>query len=115
MEDFLAPPDSPAQGTAFQMQNIQTEPLITHLQTALNSVNAGSWQWDAVADRAWWDARYCEMYGFAAQDVPDHQSWIQYVASEDRARIDARLKALLNTPGDDLWHEEYCIIHPTRG
>jgi PAS domain S-box-containing protein len=85
------------------------------LHMALEGANAGSWQWDAVADRAWWDDRYCDMYGFHAHEVTNHQSWIKHVASQDRARIDARLNILLNTPGDDLWREEYRIEHPVRG
>jgi PAS domain S-box-containing protein len=85
------------------------------LSLALESAGAAEWSWDIIRNRLSWSPRYRELYGFAQDEPGDFRAWIERVHPDDRERLEQRVNTMLATPGDDIWREEFRIVHPTRG
>ena len=85
------------------------------LALALESGGAAEWSWDIVRDRLSWSQRYRALYGFDQDEPGDLATWLSRVHNEDRERVEHRINSMLATPGDDVWREEFRIVHPTHG
>ncbi len=85
------------------------------LALALESAGAAEWSWDIARNSLSWSPRYRALYGFGHSEPGDLRTWLARVYSDDRERLERRVNTMLATPGDDIWNEEFRIIHPTRG
>jgi PAS domain S-box-containing protein len=85
------------------------------LRMALDAAGAGIWSWDVASNVSTWDAHYHELYGLGPDDPVSFETWIARVHPEDRARLGARIEALLVPNADDTWDEEFRATHPTKG
>ena len=65
------------------------------LELALDASNAGTWSWDAASNQSAWDRRYHELYGFQPQELVSFEGWIARVHPEDRERLLARIRKLV--------------------
>ncbi|MEZ4869201.1 MAG: PAS domain S-box protein [Caldilineaceae bacterium] len=74
---------------------------------------SGVWDWDIAHNHTFWSPEYYDLYGFPPETEPGHEPWIAAIHPDDRARIDMRLREVLDIYGD--WNEEFRIIHPARG
>jgi PAS domain S-box-containing protein len=85
------------------------------LRLALEGAGAAEWGWDITRDRMSWSKRYRELFGFAADEEPSQALWLSHLHSDDRERIASRITAMLASPNDTVWREEFRIEHPERG
>lgn len=85
------------------------------LRLALEGAGAAEWGWDITRDRMSWSKRYRELFGFAADDEPSQALWLSHLHPDDRERIASRIPAMLASPNDTVWREEFRIEHPERG
>ena len=86
-----------------------------HLRLAMEASAAGAWTWDARTNQADWDDVYHAMYGFAPDEPRLHEAWLARVHPDDRPRVQARIDAVVRTPGDDEWNMEFRAVTPDRG
>jgi two-component system CheB/CheR fusion protein len=70
------------------------------------------WDWDIVHDAQRWSVSGAEVFGWReAVDAPQTASWgLKLVHPEDRVRITADLRAVLDDPARDHWEDEYRFI-----
>jgi PAS domain S-box-containing protein len=85
------------------------------LRLALDASNAGTWSWDATTNFSTWDSRYCELYGFEPGSPMSLEVWLGRVIPADRERLRARIQALVEPAGGDVWDEEFRVLHPVKG
>jgi PAS domain S-box-containing protein len=85
------------------------------LELALDASRAGTWSWDAASHASRWDDRYHALYGFESHEAMSFDAWIGRVHPEDRERLLARIQALLEPGGGDIWNEEFRALHPEKG
>ncbi len=79
---------------------------------AMNAALAGAWSYDSSTDEAFCDERLRALYGFAPDQPLTFGSWLSRLHPLDRERVRARLKVILETPGQDSWDLEYRVRHP---
>lgn len=84
-------------------------------ELALDSAQAAEWSWNITADTLAWSPRYRALYGFAEDEQGMFATWFSRVHTDDRERLKQRVETMLRTPGDDIWSEEFRILHPTKG
>ena len=85
------------------------------LREALEASEAGVWSWDAISDTSTWDAIYERHYGFPSGHRPGSGAWIALVHADDRQRLVERIEQMKISRGDDIWDEEFRVMHPIRG
>ncbi len=85
------------------------------LEFALDASSAGTWSWDAASNQSLWDERYHELYGFEPHDPKSFDAWIARVHPEDRERLVAAIRSLVETGGGAIWNEEFRALHPVKG
>ncbi|HXW71220.1 MAG TPA: PAS domain S-box protein [Methylocella sp.] len=85
------------------------------LQMALEASQAGIWGWNALTNESIWDDRHHALYGFEQGAPRSFDAWVGRLHPDDRDRVLARLEAMLATPSDNDWREEFRILHPSRG
>lgn len=83
----------------------------SRLMLALEASNAGVWLLDFVTQRTTADPRAMSMLGLPpAPDLPFSEA-MEPVHPDDRAGLTARLEAMLATAGDDVWDEQFRVVH----
>jgi PAS domain S-box-containing protein len=86
------------------------------LALALEAAGGAMWGWNIPENRLdEWDAMYRKLFGFSGQESPRIETWLARLHPEDRQRLGKRLEQMLRTPGDDIWDEQFRILHPERG
>jgi PAS domain S-box-containing protein len=86
------------------------------LELALEASNAATWGWDIRENRLdEWTPEYRELYGFTPDEPPHAATWWARLHPDDATRVNARIQEILETPGDDVWNEEFRIVHPLMG
>src|SRR5262249_10152532 len=58
---------------------------------------------------------YRDLYGFTDDEPVSSIACLARIHREDRHRLLARARQIVTTPGDDVWNEEFRVLHPTRG
>jgi len=77
--------------------------------TARASID-GLWDWRIPEDTVWWNARYCEMFGYdPATMSPSFDTWLANVHPDDRDRVTSTLEAALEGTADS-WSAEYRFL-----
>lgn len=84
-------------------------------ELALESAGAGEWSWDIVFDKFSFSDRYRELLGFVGDQSLEFSAWLQRVHPDDRERLQRRAEHMLATPDDNLWSEEFRLLHPKHG
>lgn len=84
-------------------------------ELALESAQAAEWGWNVEADTLAWSSRYRALYGFDDEEQGSFDTWLSRVHPDDRDRVKRRLDRMLCTPGEDIWSEEFRILHPNKG
>jgi PAS domain S-box-containing protein len=82
---------------------------------ALEAANAGTWSWDVASNVSTWDERYQAQYGFEPGEPASLEAWMTRVHPEDRQRLQARIRALLEPGPDAAWEQEFRALHPVKG
>ncbi len=82
------------------------------LRLSLEASGAGCWSWDISANRANWDARYHEMYGFGPDEPIAIEAWLLRIHPEDRARIQDKIRELMAMATGETWNEEFRVMLP---
>ncbi|QBQ53960.1 PAS domain S-box protein [Nitrosococcus wardiae] len=86
------------------------------LELALQASQAGIWGWTVSENRIdGWNPQYRELYGFTPDETISFKAWLARVHPDDRERLSARFQQMLTTPDDNVWDEEFRILHPQRG
>lgn len=86
------------------------------LTLALEAAGGAAWGWNIVENRLdEWDALYRALYGFSEQDQANFDTWLARIHPEDSEKLEARIRQMLRTPGDDIWDEQFRILHPEKG
>lgn len=85
------------------------------LRLSLAASSAGTWSWDVVTNTSVWDDRYHELYGFAPDMPRTFETWISALHPGDQTRLVERIAHMLATPGDDVWNQEFRVLHPLLG
>lgn len=87
---------------------------LARLKLAMEASKAAVWDWDAVANRTFWDERFRVLYDIPADAQPVHEWWLSRLHPEDRDRLVARIRKMVETPTDDQWREEFRLLLPNR-
>lgn len=82
------------------------------LKLALEASGAGMWWWEPNCGTSW-DDQFHEMYAFPTDSPRSLDSWLGAIHQDDRARVQQRVREVLETPGDDDWEIEFRVLHPT--
>lgn len=85
------------------------------LEMALDAAKAGTWSWDATTQQSTWDDRYRALYGFKPGSPCSHAAWLARIHPEDRARIMAHIRRLLEPFAGNSWNAEFRVLHPRKG
>jgi len=86
------------------------------LALALEAAGGAMWGWNIPDNRLdEWDPIYRKLFGFSGEEPPRVETWLARLHPEDRQRLAKRLEQMLRTPEDDIWDEEFRILHPERG
>jgi PAS domain S-box-containing protein len=77
------------------------------LRLATRATNDAIWDWDLVTDHVLWNEALEDAYGWAPETVePTGGWWLERVHPEDRARVEADIRGVIDRGGDD-WRHEY--------
>ena len=77
------------------------------LRLATRATNDAIWDWDLVTDRVLWNEALEAAYGWAPDTVePTGGWWLARVHPDDRARVEADIRSVIDGTGDD-WRHEY--------
>ena len=83
----------------------------TWLRLALDAARAGLLEWDLATGRLWWSDAVFRMLGMAPGEAqPTCELWMSRVHPDDRARLDAEMRAAL--AGAASAHVEYRVLLP---
>ena len=82
------------------------------LMLALESSNAGVWLLDLASNLSISDERTHRILGLPFGVGPSLADVMAVVHIDDRDRLQARLEEMRNTPGDDIWDEQFRVLHP---
>ncbi len=88
---------------------------LDNLHLALAASGAVTWEWEPGRDELHWSPEYRELYGFTPDEPGTFTAWRNRVQPSDIERLESRFQKMLETPGDDEWHEEFRIAHPGKG
>ncbi len=100
--------------TAERADKVRLVHLTERLKLAARAADLGVWEWDAIEQRAIWDARALEMYGLKADEFTGRpEEWINRVHPDDRARADAAVQSVVR--GVNSFQQEFRIIRATDG
>jgi PAS domain S-box-containing protein len=84
------------------------------LRLALESAQAGTWEWDLRTDENWWSEQLWPLYGLEPGSCPpSYESWQKTIHPEDRAAA-ARAVSLAASKGIEL-SAEWRVIDPDGG
>jgi PAS domain S-box-containing protein len=65
------------------------------------------WDWDLVTGRLWWNAEFCALFGYSADEIePGIESWHTRIHPEDMGRTISGIQAAI-TDGKKIWSDEY--------
>ena len=69
------------------------------------------WDWDLRTDRVWWSDDFEAAFGYSREEVePDVSSWLNRIHPDDRARVLAGIRAVIDARGPS-WSDEYRFVH----
>ncbi len=69
------------------------------------------WDWDLRTDRVWWSDDFEAAFGYPSEEVePDVSSWLNRIHPDDRERVLAGIRAVIDARGSS-WSEEYRFLH----
>ncbi len=83
------------------------------LALAQRAGESGMWDMDLVHRRLHWSPEYADLCGLSESPGDDLDGWLMTVDPRDRARVSARVNAVLEQHDD--WDEEFRVVHPARG
>ncbi|MCX7711495.1 MAG: PAS domain S-box protein [Clostridia bacterium] len=96
----------------------QTEELLKQvndkLSVALESVEAGIWEWDIATDSQVWSPKIYEFYGIDPAEPVPLEKGIGRVYPDDREDYECSLNEACKTLGE-FWRKDFRIINPDRG
>lgn len=84
------------------------------LSLALESVDAGIWEWDILTDEQVWSPKVYEIYGIDPEETVPLEKGIRSVHPEDREDFKCSLDEALKAHSES-WHKDFRIIHPKKG
>ncbi len=85
------------------------------LRLALQSANAGSWDWRIDTGEIIWSPENYDLYGIDPQLVePQYQDWLNRLHPEDRERTSHQVEQVIARELPEF-NCEFRIIHPQRG
>jgi PAS domain S-box-containing protein len=69
------------------------------------------WDWDLRTDRVWWSDDFEAAFGYPPEAVePDVSSWLSRIHPDDRERVLAGIRAVIEARGSS-WSDEYRFLH----
>ena len=69
------------------------------------------WDWDLRTDRVWWSDDFETAFGYPPAEVePDSSSWLNRIHPDDRDRVLAGIRSVIDARGSS-WSEEYRFLH----
>ncbi|MEM8831613.1 MAG: PAS domain S-box protein [Cyanobacteria bacterium P01_G01_bin.19] len=85
------------------------------LRLALESANAGSWDWEINTGKIVWSPENYDLYGLDPQNgSPQYQDWDNRIHPEDRDRVNQEVQKVLE--GElSQFNTEFRIVHSQRG
>jgi PAS domain S-box-containing protein len=80
------------------------------LRLAQRAANAGVWDWDMVTGALAWSDETYRLFGWEPGSLePNYRHWLDAVHPEDRERVQALVRALLED-GEETFRVEYRIV-----
>lgn len=77
-----------------QEENKQQE----QLQAALDAADAGTFSYDVINEKTYWDEKSCNIFGVDSETfLNNYLTWKELVFSEDLAETELKLKSILNS------------------
>src|SRR4051812_22552347 len=82
------------------------------LRVALEASAGGSWTWTAATGQVDWDDRFRSLYGFAPDEPPSRDAWLQRLHEADRPRLLAVFDQVWTSRTKESFDETYRIVRP---
>jgi PAS domain S-box-containing protein len=80
-------------------------------QLAVAGSNEGVWDWDLEREEMWFSSRWKALLGYGPEELADRrEEWMARIHPEDRAHLDAALRAHLRQESG-IFHGEYRVQH----
>ncbi|HWA12785.1 MAG TPA: PAS domain S-box protein [Burkholderiales bacterium] len=90
--------------TRTRQQHLESLERFQYVARATNDV---VWDWDLQSDSIWWNDAYRAQFGYKADEMgAATQTWIERIHPEDRDRILAGIRAVLDS-GRGAWSDDY--------
>ena len=81
------------------------------MRVAMEGTGTGLWEWDVVADRIRWSESLGPLHGLEPGEAPpDLQRYLQLIHPDDRAAVEATLRAALDDREEYV--QEFRVVHP---
>jgi PAS domain S-box-containing protein len=97
-------------GRRWQAQLVESE---ARHRLAVDAAGLGTWEWDVATDRATFDERVRELFGFAgAEPIERVEILAGRLHPDDAGRVGAALAAAASPVGDGRYREEYRVVRP---
>jgi len=107
--------DTTAQVAGRRWQAALAESEARH-RLALDAARLGTWEWDPATDRARFDPRVREIFGFEGEAPLDRLDILATrVHPADAARVGAALAAAADPAGTGRYQAEYRVVRPDGG
>jgi PAS domain S-box-containing protein len=86
------------------------------LEFSLEASGAATWGWNVRENTLdQWTLEYQRLFGFGPNDPETIEIWLARIHPTDRSHITNRMTQIMENAGDDIWSEEFRIIHPDKG
>ena len=67
------------------------------LQLALESANAGTWEWQTTSNTQWWSAELYRLIGYQPDELSaSHENWLSLVYEEDKPQLEQLVQCLFH-------------------
>jgi PAS domain S-box-containing protein len=82
---------------------------LSRYELVLRATRDAIWEWDIVANKAWWNGRQHEMLGFSPDVEPSYEAWASRIHPDDRDHVVRGFEQVLGGLGA-TWEDEFRVI-----
>jgi PAS domain S-box-containing protein len=93
----------------------ELETASTRLRLALDAGAIGTWDYDLAAGVLTWDAKCRELFGVGPDTEIGYSLFLEHVHPDDRARVDATVRAALDPGSNGQYYSEYRTLYAADG
>lgn len=97
--------------TKHKQAEMEVKQTSERLRLALDTNNAGTWDWDIVNNTFFWSPQFFKVFGLSADAVPGFETWTNCVHPDDREPAGLKISEAIRDHAELV--NDYRIILPT--